>query len=119
MTQKLDQVAIAGDVPAEGADGLRQRPDLYVHAPVHAEVIDRAAAVLSKDAAGMRVVNHHDAAGALGKVAQRRKRAEIAVHTEDAISNEQLALSRGQSVDDAACGVHVLVGENLDRGTAE
>ena len=83
----------AGDVAAERADGLRQRADLDVHAAVHAEVVDGAAAVPAEHAAGVRVVHHHDRAELLGHVAERRQRPEVAVHAEDAVGDEQLALA--------------------------
>ena len=68
---------LPGDVAAEDADRLRQRADLHVHAAVHAEVIDRPAAVRAEHAARVRVVHHHDAAEFLGQraqVGQRRGR---------------------------------------------
>ena len=92
VVEELDQRLAAGDVAAERADRLRQRADLDVDAAVHAEVIDRAAAVLAEHAARMRVVDHHDAAEFLGERAQLGQRAEVAVHAEDAVGDEQLAL---------------------------
>jgi hypothetical protein len=119
VVQEVDQVPVAGDVAAEGPDRLRQRPDLDVHPPVHPEVIDRPAAAGPEDAAGMCVVHHHDAAGLLGDVAEFRQRAEIAVHAEDAVGDEQLALAGRQRARDLPRRVHVLVREYLDRGTAQ
>ena len=94
VIEELDERPAAGDVAAERADRLRQRADLDVDAAVHAEVIDRAAAVRAEHAARMRIVDHHDAAELLGERAQLRQRAEIAVHAEDAVGDEQLALRR-------------------------
>ena len=74
MVQEVDERTAAGDVAAERADRLRQRADLDVDAAVHAEVIDRAAAVAAEHAAGMRVVHHHDRAVFLGE----RRRAPAA-----------------------------------------
>ena len=96
VVEKLDQRAAAGDVAAERADRLRQRADLDVDAAVHVEVIDGAAAVPAEHAARVRVVHHHDAAEFLGERAQRRQRAEVAVHAEHAVGDEQLALGRRQ-----------------------
>ena len=45
VIEELDERRRSGHVAAERADGLRERADLHVHAAVHAEVIDRAAAV--------------------------------------------------------------------------
>ena len=94
VLQELDQVAVARHVAAQGADRLRQRPDLDVDAPVHAEVIDRAASIRAEHAARVRVVDHHDAAGFFRHVAERRERAEVAVHAEYAVGDEQLAAAR-------------------------
>src|SRR5688572_5162164 len=90
--EAVDQGAAAADVAAERADGLRQRAHLDVHAAVHVEVIYGAAAVPAERAARMRIVHHHDAAELLGERAQSRQRAEIAVHAEHAIGDEELAL---------------------------
>ena len=119
VIEELDQRAAAGDVAAERADRLRQRADLDVHAAVHAEVIDGAAAVPPEHAAGVRIVHHHDAAEFLGEVAQRRQRAEVAVHAEHAVGDEQLALRRRQLRDDAPRGGDVLVRKHLDRRAAQ
>ena len=119
VIEELDQRAAAGDVAAKRADRLRQRADLDIHPPVHAEVIDGAAAVPAEHAAGVRVVHHHDAAEFLGDVAQRRQRAEVAVHAEHAVGDEQLALRRRQLRDDAPGGGGILVGKDFDGGPAE
>ena len=74
VVQKIDQRVRSGHVAAERAHRLRQRADLNVHAAVHLEVIDRAAAVLAEHAARMRIVHHHDAAEFLGE----RRRAPAA-----------------------------------------
>jgi hypothetical protein len=113
------EVARAGDVAAERADGLRERPDLDVDAPVHVEVVDGAAAVPAEHAAGMRVVHHHDRAEFFGRVAEAWQRAEVAVHAEDAVGDEQLALGGGEIAQDAARGVDVLVGKHLDLGARQ
>ena len=119
VVEELDQRRGAGHVAAERADRLRQRADLDVHAAVHAEVIDRAAAVLPEHAARMRIVHHHDAAELLGERAQLGQRAEIAVHAEDAVGDEQLALAGRQLLQDLARRVHVLVRKHLDRRAAQ
>ena len=94
VAEELDQVLRSRDVAAERADGLRQRADLHVDAAVHAEVIDRAAAVLAEHPARVRVVHHHDRAEFLGERAEVGQRPEIAVHAEYAVGDEQLALAR-------------------------
>ena len=82
-------------------------------------MIDGAAAVLPEHAARVRIVDHHDAAGFLGELAEARQRTEVAVHAEDAVRDEQLALPGRQILEDLARRVHVLVGEHLDRRAAE
>ena len=74
MLEELDQRAAARDVAAQDTDRLRQRADLNVDAPVHAEMIDGATAVPAEHAARVRVVHHHDAVELLGQVAQAGKR---------------------------------------------
>ena len=71
VIEKFDQVGVAGDVAAKRADRLRERADLDVDPAVHAEVIDRAAAVRAEHPARVGIVDHHDAAGFLGQLAQR------------------------------------------------
>ena len=94
VIEELDEGLGAGDVAAERADRLRQRADLNVDAAVAAEVIDGAAALAPKHAARMRVVHHHDRAELLGDGAELGQRAEVAVHREHAVGDQQLALRR-------------------------
>ena len=119
MVEELDERAAAGHVAAKDADRFRQRADLNIDAPVHAEVIDRPAAVLSEHAARVRIVNHHDAAEFFGQLAEGGQRAQIAVHAEDAVGDEQLTLRGRQPFEDLARGVYVLVREDLDRRPAQ
>ena len=119
VIQKLDEVPRAGHVAAERPNGLRKRAHLNVHAAVHVEVVDRASAIRAKHAARMRVVHHHDAAEFLREVAEFRQPAKIAIHAEDAVGDEQLALSGRQFFENRArCG-DILVREDLDRGAAQ
>ena len=120
MIEKLDQVARAADVAAERADGLRERADLDIDAAMQVEVVDGAAAVAAQHARGVRVVDHHDRAIFLGQRAKAGQRADVAVHGEDAVGDEQLAA--GLVLDRSSCSsawVSVLVAENLDLGTRE
>jgi len=54
-------------------------------------VIDGAAAVAAENAAGVGVVDHHDGAVFLGEVGELVDGADVAVHREDAIGDEELA----------------------------
>ena len=94
-------------------------PTPDVHAAVHVEVVDGAAAVSAEDAAGVGVVDHHDAVEFLGEGAERRQRAQVAVHAEDAVGDEELALRRGERAQDLTRRVDVLVREDFDRRPAE
>src|SRR5439155_17236327 len=107
------------NVAAERADRLRQRPDLNVHTPVHPEMVDGSAPVPAEDSAGVGIVDHHDAAEFLGDIAQLWQCADVAVHAEDPVRDEQLALRDGQLRDDLSSGGGVLVRKYLDGGPAE
>ena len=90
MVEKLDEIARAADVAAERADGLRQRADLDIDAAVQVEVVDGAAAVAAQHAGSVRVVDHHDGAVLFRQRGQLRQRADVAVHREDAVGDDQL-----------------------------
>ena len=53
-------------------------------------MIDRAASVAAEHAGSMRVVDHHDGAVFLGGLAQAGQRADVAIHREDAVGDQQL-----------------------------
>ncbi len=89
MIQKINEVARTADVSAERANRLRQRSDLNIDAAVHAEMIDGAASVAAQYAGSVRVVDHHDGAVLFGEIAQRRQRADVAVHGEHAVADQQ------------------------------
>ena len=117
VVQKLDQVAAAADVPAEHADGFRERAHLHLHAPVQAEMVDGAAAVAAQHAGGMRVVHHHDGAVLFGRFHQAGQRADVAVHGEHAVGDQQLAAGHGiQFGQNLLRRGHVLVREDVDLG---
>ena len=68
----------------------------------------------------MRIVHHHDAAGLFGDLAERRQRAEVAVHAEHAVGDEQLALARGQVLEQSRRAASTsLCGKDLDRRAAQ
>ena len=75
MVEELDERPASGDVSSQRPEGFRQRAHLNIHPPVHAEVIDRAASVLSEHPARMSIVDHHDAVEFLGQRAQAGKSA--------------------------------------------
>ena len=117
MIQKLDQVAAAADIPAQHADRFRQRPHLNVHAPMQAEMIDGAAAVPPQHAGRVRIIHHHDRAVLLRRFHQAGQRADVAVHGEHAIRDQQLAAGRAvQFGQNLLRRGHVLVREHMDLG---
>jgi len=60
---------------------------------VNSEVIDGAAALAAQDAGGVGVIDHHDGSVFFGGIAEAGQRANVAVHGEDAVRDQQL-LSR-------------------------
>jgi hypothetical protein len=86
------QVGVARHVAAERADRLRQRADLDVDAPVHLEVVDGAAAVLPNTplACASSTIMMQPVSSARSQSAGSGP--EVAVHAEDAVGDEQLAL---------------------------
>ena len=102
VVQEINEGSRPRDVAAQHADRFGQRPHLHVDTAVKGEMVNRAASVLSKYAACVRVIHHHDAAEFLGKIAQIRQRAEIAVHTEYAVADDELSLGPRQFLDDTA-----------------
>ena len=82
-------------------------------------MIDGAAAVRAEHAARVCIVHHHDALVLFGKGAELRQGAEVAVHAEDAVGNQQLALTGWKILQHLAGGVDVLVRKHLDRRAAQ
>jgi len=56
---------------------------------VSVEVVDGAAAIAAEDARGVGVVDHHDGAVFFAEVRERADRADVAVHGEDAVGDEE------------------------------
>ena len=67
----------------------------------------------------MRIVDHHDAAELLRERAQTGQRAQVAVHAEHAVGDEQLALAGRQALEHLPRGADVLVREHLDGRLAQ
>src|SRR6188508_2521042 len=87
--EEFDERPRSGDVPAERSQRFRERTDLDVNATVESEVIDGAASVRTEHAAGVCVVHHHDAAELVCYVTKTGQRAQVAVHAEHAVGDEQ------------------------------
>ena len=68
----------------------------------------------------MGVVDHHDGAVFFGEIAELVDRADVAVHGEDAVGDEELAARLGRDFFEQLFGVgNVFVAENLDLGAGE
>ena len=55
---------------------------------MHVEVINRSSPVASQHAGRMGIVHHHDGSVLLGDVAELIERTDIAIHREDAVTDE-------------------------------
>ena len=117
--QELDERPRAGDIAPERAECFRERPDLDVDPAVKTEMIDRAAPLRTEHAARMRVVDHHDAAELVGEIAEPRKRAEVSVHAENAIGDQQRPLPARKIREDGARSRDVAMRKHLDGGATE
>ena len=83
-------------------------------------MVHGAAPPAAQHARGMRVIHHHDAVVFLPKVAQLRQRRNIAVHRKNTVGNDQLLARKIRVLfEDALAVLHVLVLENLDRGSGK
>ena len=79
------------------------------------EVVDGAAPIAPQNAGSVRVVHHHDGAIFFGQITQRGQRADVAIHREDAVGDEQpaagLVLDAGQLLFGMS---HIFVPEDQD-----
>ena len=76
-----------------------------------------AAPVAPQHARGVRVVDHHDGAVFLGQRGQLVHRADVAVHREDAVGDDQLvSWLIGKFLQQFFAVRRILVAENFDRG---
>ena len=88
--------------------------------PWHAEMIDRSATVAAQHAGGVRVVDHHDGAVFVGEVTQFVYGADVAVHREDAVGDDELAARLVCDFLELLFGVgRVFVAEDFDLGAGE
>ena len=87
---------------------------------VHVEVIDAAAAVAAEDAGGVGVVDHHDGAVFFGECGELVDGADVAVHGEDAVGDEELVAGLVLDFLEELFGVgDVFVAEDFDFGAGE
>ena len=112
--KELDERPAAGDVAAQRTHCLGQRADLDIDAAMQPEMIDCPASIPAEDTARVCIIHHHDAAVLFGERAQLRKRAEIAVHAEYAVGDQQLARSRRKVAQNGPRRVGVAMREYLD-----
>jgi len=120
VVEEVDEIASSADIAAERADGFGESSHLNIDAAVDVEVVDGAAAVAAEDARGVGVVNHHDGAVFFGEIAESRQGADVAVHREDAVGDEQLFAGLVLHAAELGFGVgDVLVLEDQDFGARE
>ena len=117
--EELDERPRAGDISPQRTERFRERADLHVDPSVKTEMIDRPAALRTEHAARMRIVDHHDAAELVRDIAETRKCAEVSVHAEDAIGDEQGALAARKLREDRARCRDIAMREYLDGGATE
>ncbi len=87
---------------------------------MHVEVINGAASIVSQDAGGMGVIHHHDGAVFFRQIAERRQRADVAIHGKYAVGDEQLASGLVFHRSQLLFGVgRVFVTEDQDLGARE
>ena len=78
-------------------------------------MIDGAASLRAEHSAGVCVVHHHDAAELVCYVTKTGQRAQVAVHAEHAVGDEQRSLAAGNVREDRAGRRDVAVGKHFDR----
>src|SRR5205809_3485885 len=83
------------------------------------EVIDRAASAVTEHAAGVGVVHHHDGALFLRDVRQFGQYAEVTVHAEHAVRDEERPLALGPLRENGAGARRIAVREYLDARAAQ
>ena len=90
LPEQVDHLPRPGHEAARGAaQGLAQGGGEHVDAPLHAEVLGRAAAGAPHEPGGVRVVDEHHGAVAVGDGADLVEPGQVAVHGEDAIGDHQ------------------------------
>ena len=89
LDEDVPEVLGAGDIAAQDADRLAQRPDLDRNPAMQAEVIDGAPTVTAEDAGRMGVVDKHRRVHALGGLDDAGKGRDVAVHAEDAVGHHE------------------------------
>lgn len=120
VVEVVDEVAAAADVAAERADGLGEGADLHIDALGAVEVIDRAATVAAEHTAGVGVIDHHDGSILVGEIAELVDGADVAIHREDAVGDEELAAGLVLNFLEQLFGVgDVFVAEDFDLGAGE
>src|ERR1700738_872157 len=87
---------------------------------MHFEIIDGAASVAAQYAGGVGVVDHHDGAVLLRQIAQRGEQADVAVHGEDSVGDQQPFSGLIFDADQALLRLgNVLVFEDQDFGAGQ
>jgi hypothetical protein len=120
LAQELDDLRARGHVAAAGAaHRLAERPGEDVDTADHVVQLVGAATARSHEADRVRVVHHHDGVVALGQVADRGQRGQVAVHREHAVGGDQPVAGIGRVAQAPLELVHVAVCEPQPAGLAE
>lgn len=91
LPQQLDDLAPRGHVTARrAAQRLAERARDDVDAALDAAILQGAAPVLADEADGVRIVDHHERAVAVGQIAHALQVRDDAVHREYAVGRDQL-----------------------------
>ncbi|URN13452.1 hypothetical protein LUW77_24290 [Streptomyces radiopugnans] len=91
MAQVLDDGGGADQHSADGAEALRQRPGDQVHLADQPEVLAHTASAGAQQADVVGAVHHQPGAVAPGQFHDARQRAQVALHGEHAVGDDQPA----------------------------
>ena len=89
--QEVDQPPRTGDEAADGAQGLRERPDADRHAVGHPGRRAGPPAIRPEDARAVGLVHQEHRPGGFGQVGQSSEGGEVAVHAEDPVRRDEEA----------------------------
>src|ERR1700733_6404189 len=114
MLQKNSKLFRTGNESSRGGNclGQRTRPDADLTG-CNTEVFSHAAAMGSQPSCGMRVIYQQEAAEFLLDLDDLRQKANVAVHGENAIGNNECAVGRRPVLDLLLERLHIVVQEAL------
>src|SRR5437588_7949722 len=120
MIKKLDKITGAADVSAERADGFGESPHLNVNTAMDIEVVDGPTSAASQNARGVSVVDHHDGIVFFSEVAKGGQGADVTVHGEDTVGDDELASGLVFDRGELLLGVsNIFMAEDQDLGAGK